>query len=836
MAVHSLPHAAGLFVNRVSEIAEISQQLRSADCRLLTLVGPGGIGKTRLAVQVAENCVGQFDDGVYFVPLQPLDSPAFIISALADAFGFQFRSGEDATQQILQYLREKALLLLLDNFEHLLEGRGLLSEMLEAAPDIKLLVTSREVLNLQEEWRYPVHGLHYPVTLAAVQPEAYSAVQLFVERARQLRGDLAVADEQAAVVRICQLVEGMPLALELAAAWAKALPTDEIASEIQHSLDFLSTSLRNVPQRHRSMQAILEQTWGRLNEEEQRVFQALAVFSGGFRREAAAAVAGVSLPVLSGLVDKSLLTRKPDGRYQIHELLRQYAQTRLETTPEESIRIHDLHSAYYARFLHELNKDMHGSREHQALFEIQTDFDNIRAAWLWAVEHSTIEFIDQLEQPLYRFYLIKSRFLEGIDAFERVVQVLDNGDPQVEILLARVLDALGAMYVRRGNELEKAREALERSWSLYSQNGVLPTHDQEFDPRVSLGVTYLLLGNISPAERLGQEAFRDHTRLDDTFNLARTCTLMLMLARVHGRYEEARHYAQQGYTCAVARSDETMESFCLEQWATISQLLGDTADAKQRLQASYVIREKFGDLKGMADTLTNLGRIALLEGNSAEAGRCYEQARTIYQDLGIQAELVISLEGMGNSAYAQGHYGEAHCYLREALQLSSQQIVSRTLSIFVGIGELFLQTGQRERGIELLALALHHPVSDQDTKERAQRLLSQYPAREVEQQTSTEVDFEAIAHARLDELLIPEAQNLHGQMTQADETLVEPLSERELAILTLIAAGRSNREIAEQLFLSVATVKWNLTHLFLKLDVQSRTQALARARQLKLLP
>src|SRR5262249_32421989 len=167
-----------------------------------------------------------------------------------------------------------------DNFEHLLDEAGLLSEMLEAASGIKLLVTSREVLNLQEEWLYPVNGLHYPATNDVEQPGAYSAVQLFVERAQQVRGDLSLANEQAAVLRICQLVEGMPLALELAAVWTKALPTDEIANEIQHNLDFLSTSLRNVPQRHQSVQAVFEQTWQRLSAEERRVFQALSVFSG----------------------------------------------------------------------------------------------------------------------------------------------------------------------------------------------------------------------------------------------------------------------------------------------------------------------------------------------------------------------------------------------------------------------------------------------------------------------------------------------------------------------------------------------------------------------------
>ncbi|HXQ37403.1 MAG TPA: AAA family ATPase, partial [Anaerolineales bacterium] len=277
MVVHNLPHAVAPFVNRVREIRELTHRVNETDCRLLTLIGPGGIGKTRLAMRVAANCVDQFDDGVYFAPLQPLDSSEFILSAIIDAVNPQSRSGSDLKQQLLQYLREKALLLVLDNFEHLLDGADLLTEILEAAPEVKLLVTSREALNLQGEWRYPVLGLEYPETIAAEPSEAYSAVQLFVERAQQVRGDLSLADEQTAVIRICQLVNGMPLALELAAGWAKALMPKEIVTEIQRSLHFLSTSFRDVPNRHQSMQAVFEETWRRLSDDERRVFSALSV-------------------------------------------------------------------------------------------------------------------------------------------------------------------------------------------------------------------------------------------------------------------------------------------------------------------------------------------------------------------------------------------------------------------------------------------------------------------------------------------------------------------------------------------------------------------------------
>ncbi len=227
--------------------------------------------------------------------------------------------------------------------------------------------------------------------------------------------------------------------------------------------------------------------------------------------------------------------------------------------------------------------------------------------------------------------------------------MLDNGDPRTEIPLAKVLCDLGSMCVRAG-ALERARAALERSWLLYSQRAVLPAPRKGWDPRVPLSMTYIRLGNFSAGETLGQDVFRDLMLREDRFNLPSACFLLSTIARVQGKYEEARHHIQQGYAYTVTTGDAFMGSYCLQEWGTVSQLLGDMADAKRRLQASYAIQKDFGDPRGMAIALGSLGRIALLEGDNAEARRCYEQARTIYHDLGDNVGLATSLEGMGNSA------------------------------------------------------------------------------------------------------------------------------------------------------------------------------------------
>lgn len=325
------------FVGRETELGETKQILKNADCRLLTLVGVGGIGKTRLAIQLAKDQQQAFLHGVWFVNLQPLQSGKQVVSAIVDAVGVVLSGYGTPENQLLQYLQDKNLLLLLDNFEHVLEGVEVVTRIIQRAPAVKLLVTSREALSLPEEWLYPVEGLPVPPSHQTDQLESITAVELFVERARQVSPNFSLADNLAGVVRICQLVDGLPLALEMAASWTKTLRCSEIAAEIQQNLNFLTSNLRHVAERHRSMPAVFAQTWERLTESEQALFKRLAVFKGGFRREAAEAIAGASLSLLSSLLDKCLLRHDANGRYQIHELLRQYANSRLTESEIEDL-------------------------------------------------------------------------------------------------------------------------------------------------------------------------------------------------------------------------------------------------------------------------------------------------------------------------------------------------------------------------------------------------------------------------------------------------------------------------------------------------------------------
>ena len=383
----NLPAPRTSFVGRASELDAIDQLLEDPECRLLTLVGPGGAGKTRLALEAAGRRIERYPHGVHFVPLVALASAEFLAPAVAEAMQFTMdgaHSASSAQEQLLDYLVERSTLLVLDNFEHLVDGADLLGEIIERAPNVELLTTSRERLNLQSEWVLDVHGLG----LAENGNGGPAALRLFVERARQVEPGFSLDDDDQRdqVGRICELVEGLPLGVELAASWVSMLSCAEIADEIEQNIDFLTTSKRDVPERHRSLRAAFDQSWRLLSGEQQEVLARLSVLRGDFGREAAAAVAGADLRLLSELVAKSLVRRSDFGRYELHELLRQYAAEKLAAaSPDAVSATRERHARHYLGALAERRSALMGSGVAQARDELRRELDNLRVAAEWAV-------------------------------------------------------------------------------------------------------------------------------------------------------------------------------------------------------------------------------------------------------------------------------------------------------------------------------------------------------------------------------------------------------------------------------------------------------------------
>jgi predicted ATPase len=403
----ALPVPAVPFIGRVTELAQIAELLAQPACRWLTLAGPGGVGKTRLALEAARLEREKFADGVIFVSLAGLEDAALIPTTIAQHLPVTLTGPPE--KQLAACLRPRTMLLVLDNVEQLGSGLGWMSDLLAQAPNVKLLVTSREQLQLAEEWMYWVPAL------ADVQ-----AMELFGQTARRARPGLDLAEQMADVTAIIQLVENLPLAIELAAGWAPFMSCAQIAEHIRHDLDFLTADTRNIPESHRSLRAVFDHSWRLLSAAEQAVLMRLSVFRGGWSAEEAELVAGATLPRLRLLVEKSLVRIAGDGRYDLHSLTRQYAADALRAAGEDR-QARQQHLLAYLALAERLDLQHPGQEASARYARLDREPDNFRAALAWALESELIETGLRLANTLMGFWITRSYLEESRWWFERLL-------------------------------------------------------------------------------------------------------------------------------------------------------------------------------------------------------------------------------------------------------------------------------------------------------------------------------------------------------------------------------------------------------------------------------
>jgi predicted ATPase/DNA-binding CsgD family transcriptional regulator len=859
----NLPTPLTSFVGRTHELVEVAQSIM--DHRLVTLTGVGGVGKTRIAIEAARRMLEldhshslTFPDGVWFVALEAVDSPERMVSTIADAVQCPPPGAADVRDHLLSYLQPRHLLLVLDNFEHLRDWADLLIAILTVAPLVKLLVTSREALNLEQEWRYPLDGLSLVAGDDAEEAAQSSAARLFVERARRVFPAFDLAVEREAVEHICRLVEGMPLAIELAATWTRVLPCHVIADEIVRDLAFLTNDMRNVSDRHRSMRAVFDRSWELLSQEERHVLARLSVFQGGFQRQAAELVAGATLPILTALVDKSLLRWEPGDRYRMHELLRQYAAERLEQSPGEAADAHERHCTTYADFLDRRAADLSGLRQRLALAEIAIDLENVRAAWHYALYHLRMSELQRAAYPFYMFHDCGTRYREGADLFEQATQQLDrllgNRPPTMEVgpALAELLHYLGWLLIHTG-ELQHARAALERSQAILTRLGISPRPGLGTDPLVALGTLANISGDYGEAARLGEAARRRSEAQGDLGNLMVACYVLTNAAFARGRYAEAKRYGERAYELAAQQNDRWFIAYVVADLGNIARATGDYAEAARQYQIGYAIREEFGDPEGLALALVHLGQVSLLQSEPERACVQFERSRALYHDIGDRGGEATALHGLGMTAIAAGDYAVAAQYLHSALEIAAAiGYTSRVHSILADVAELFLLIEEPLRAVGLLVPILRDPASDRETSDHARSLLSRCAAALAPEQYAAvthgtqAIDLPAVlsvlqrasrgaaispaAVAGVASLPVP--RHRLPPTAQTTQPPMEPLTERELAVLQLIAEGQSNQEIAAHLVIAPGTAKWYVSQIFGKLGVHSRTQAIVHAREL----
>jgi predicted ATPase len=705
---HNLPAPSTPFVGREAELAELTRLLADPAVRLLTILGLGGMGKTRLALEASAAQLERFEHGVFFARLAPLNSADNIVPALAEALDFSFRQKDRPKQELLDYLERKTMLLLMDGYEHLLNGTGLVSEVLRTAPGVKILVTSRARLNVHGEHLFHLTGMDCPtceIPAGAAAAELCqqalesSAIQLFLQSARRARPGFELAvDDLPHVTRICHLVGGTPLGIQLAAAWVEMLSLPEIAAEIGQGFDFLETDLHDVPDRQRSIRAVFDHSWSLLTPRERAVMWALSAFRGGFTREAARQVAEASLRELMALVNKSLLQRAVAGatalgtgsRYEVHEFLRQYAAEKLAATPDSYNAAHDRHCVHYASFLQRHEPELTSASATEALVAIRGELANVRAAWEWAVAQAKLEEIECGLGGLSRFYLLSGPFQEGEAligaAVERVRALPRPGSaPQQreQVVLSKLLAAQAVLLNERGRYEQAIVVAQDVITNAQAGQVVGP----EAAGHLQWGRALWFQGNFRAAqpqfERALELARQGRTSSTDIgervqavdplrpLEMESLKNLGNVFAQL-GDYTRARAYYDQSLRISRELGDRLGESGALNNLGLVSERLSDYAAAQAYFEQALQLCREVGDRGGEGRGLKNLGLISLRQSEYGKARVYYEQGLLISRELGHLLSESICLHSLGSICSDLGEHAEAWSYLERALRISCE--------------------------------------------------------------------------------------------------------------------------------------------------------------------
>ncbi|MCB9078872.1 MAG: AAA family ATPase [Anaerolineaceae bacterium] len=678
LPIHNLPVQATPFIGRKTTLDDLQQRLDNPAGRLITIIGPGGIGKTRLSLALAEKQIQPataFTDGVYFISLAPIASPDTLVQTIAEGLDFPLSSVEEPATQLLTYLRHKQMLLVLDNFEHVLDGATLVSHILQTAAGVNVVVTSRERLNLAHETLWPVNGLNFAELTSVADALSCDAVRLFVQRARQVRPAFELrAEDLPHLKHILQAVWGMPLAIELAAAWLNMLSVAEIAAELSHGLDLLESELRDVPDRHRSMRLVFDRSWQRLTAEEQSLFKTLSVFRGSFSHEAVRQITGASLRVLAGLVNKSLLTSRPEtGRYELHELLRQYAGEKLAADDLElNLLAHQAHATYYAALMQQSWTDLRSAKQQTALAALELDIENIRTAWRYRLAERN-----------------NAELLKFMDSFWMIHDI--RGWHQAAIALFR--EAAEQMHLLTGDEVALVVRGKALGYESY-YTGIIG------NPERGLVLAQEAIDLLSPLNQ--PEA------LSYVFYCAALSNLYL------GRAEWVFDVAEQLRQICQKTGDRWAGATALNFLATALITQHQYAEAKQLIDRAFeIFSQDIGEYFGRSWAALIQGRIALALGAYDEAKVYYHRSLSAAQVLNYRRTTQQSYDNLGDVAFHQGELAQAETYFRLSLEVSEETGQAREMvAMLYDLARVWAAQNQKSEAVELVAVVLCHPLSN----------------------------------------------------------------------------------------------------------------------------
>ncbi len=842
----NLPTQLASLVGRAQDIAQVCALLRRSEVRLLTLVGPGGVGKTRLALAAASELSDEFGDGVVFVSLAPIRDPRLVLSAIAHAL----RLPQGALQDVQHFLGDRHLLLVLDNFEQVASAAPQIEDLLLVCLHVRTLITSRVALRIQGEHEFPVLPLTFPAihTLSQVPADdildRYAAIALFMQRAQAVLPQFHLTAENVlTIAAICIRLDGLPLAIELAAARMKLLPPQALLARLSQRLSVLTGGARTLPERQRTLRNTLQWSYDLLSDDEQRLFRRMAIFVGDCTLEAITAVYGAEredqtsdvLSHVSSLLDHSLLYQaKQEGeepRLAMLETVREYALDCLDENGEtEAIR--RAHALYYLTLAEDIAPHARrGGQQLRWLRRLTEEQEDLRAALGFLIEHQEAELAVQLSGALWWYWVNRGSFSEG-RAFLAASLGLPHAGKRTRAR-ARALCGAGDLAKRQGN-YQVAAALLEESVASYRELG--EAHGLA-EALIHLGLSLAYMQRFSEARSLIEQSIALSRETDDTWLLGFALDSLTRLAWKQGDIETTRALAEQGLQLAPLLGEIRAQISPRKLLATVALVEGDYSRAADLAKDLLAISQEVSDRESEFSALLTLGTAALRQGDNTQAGDLYNRCLNIASEIGSVRNSSIALARLGEVAYEQGNYALAAERSRESLS-------------YAGAFE-----DKEVIGVALLGLA-------RVAKAKRQYLRAAHLLAAAEARITTRIDLDALARVACDrdvaalrtylgEEAYLQARNEGSRMTP-EELLTLPesaqtmaltvpplypdkLTEREVEVLRLVASGLTDAQVAEQFVISPRTVQGHLRSIYSKIQVNSRSAATRYAVERKLI-
>lgn len=757
--VKNAPSQILSFVGRQQDLLDLQALFNDPTTNLVTILGVGGTGKTRLALQLANLLAPRYKDGAYFVSMASVENEQQGMQAFADGLGFHFTGTDQAHNELSAYIREKQMLIVMDSFEQVIHSIDHFLEMKAQAPNIHYIMTSRERLNIQNEKVHILGGLEVPTAADETALQA-SGVQLFIQKAQRMDPEFDPNEHIASIVRIVQMLDGSPLGIQLAGGWLNIMEPDEVADEIADSLDFLESRVRDVPERQRSLRATFNYSWKTLSDEERSSLLALSIFPSSFRRDAAKSVAKASIRTLTTLADKSKITiNKRTGDYVLHNMVKTFAREILQDDADMLARVQDRFVAFYVNMLTKLNTTEKATDWKSMYARGESEFANIREVWNICVERGDVESLMSLSYVLWGIFSTRNLDDNGDTLFGIALNKREWPAP----LQAR-LSAFHGWYLQRVNQFDASRQHATRALEIINNNDV----DDGTRAVVKLVYSYVLyrLGDYAEAETHAEDSVALFRQAFSPWALGLSIGNAGYITQMRGNYEKAVRYLKEAYeissntgnlfALAYAANNlgeayirigaydhadllfkEANDAFASIQFkpgiaftyanlGDIARLRRDfSAEAYDYFEQAIKIYEDQGDKTGVADTLMKRARFALDAGAYEEAHYQLEHSLVIYRNIGRPTGIILALQLLGEVSYALDGLDDAKGYFEEALRVALDQQSERPqLDALFGLASLHAERGQGEVAVSWLTIIANHASTEYETRERATRTLA----------------------------------------------------------------------------------------------------------------